>query len=118
MRMIPFLLAASSLALAGCTGGAEDAAPATTTEQPETTARASGHAPSGYAPGSHDDWCSGHGVPESLCTRCNASLVPAFKATGDWCAPHQLPESQCLKCNPGLKIERPPKTTAQARGDE
>ncbi len=59
-------------------------------------------------PGSHDDWCAGHQVPESLCTRCNASLIPAFKATGDWCQEHGLPESQCLICDPDLKIERPP----------
>jgi len=60
-------------------------------------------------PGSHEDWCGEHEVPESLCTRCNPSLVPAFKATGDWCEEHGLPESQCLACNPDLKIERPPK---------
>ncbi len=60
-------------------------------------------------PGSHEDWCAEHAVAESQCTRCNASLVPAFKATGDWCEEHTLPESQCLVCNPELKIERPPK---------
>ena len=53
--------------------------------------------------------CGAHGVPEAFCTRCNASLVPAFKATGDWCAEHGIPESQCLKCDPNLKIVRPPK---------
>ena len=57
-------------------------------------------------------WCGAHGVPESMCTRCNASLIPAFKATGDWCAKHGMPESQCLACNPGLKIVRPPKNAA------
>ena len=65
------------------------------------------HAPTEAAPGSHDDWCGEHQVPESLCTRCNPSLAAAFKATGDWCPEHGLPESQCLPCNPGLKIERP-----------
>ena len=68
------------------------------------------HAPSGVQPGSHEDWCGEHQVPESMCTRCNASLIPAFKATQDWCKPHGLPESQCLICNPQLKIERPPRT--------
>lgn len=77
---------------------------ATATEMP--TAQ---HAPANVQPGSHEDWCGEHQVPESLCTRCNPSLVPAFKATGDWCAEHGLPESQCLACNPELKIERPPK---------
>lgn len=70
---------------------------------------ASKHAAPAVAPGSHEDWCGEHQVPESLCTRCNPALVPAFKATGDWCAEHGLPESQCRICNPSLKIERPPK---------
>ncbi len=64
----------------------------------------------GVQPGSHEDWCGGHQVPESLCTRCNPSLIAAFKATGDWCEEHGLPESQCLICNPELKIKRPPQT--------
>ena len=67
------------------------------------------HATAGVQPGSHEDWCGEHKVPESQCTRCNPTLVAAFKATGDWCAEHGLPESQCLVCNPDLKIERPPK---------
>lgn len=67
------------------------------------------HAPADVKPGSHEDWCGEHAVPESQCTRCNPALTPAFKATEDWCAEHGLPESQCLKCNPGLKIVRPPK---------
>ncbi len=65
------------------------------------------HAPAGVRPGSHADWCEEHQVPESLCTRCSPSLIPAFKATGDWCQEHGLPESQCRACNPGLRIERP-----------
>ena len=68
-----------------------------------------GHA-RGAKPGSHEDWCSAHKVPESLCTRCNGSLVPAFKATGDWCSEHGLPRSQCLACDPKIRIVRPPKT--------
>lgn len=67
------------------------------------------HAAADVRPGSHEDWCAEHAVPESQCTRCDASLIPAFKATGDWCPEHGLPESQCLQCNPGLKIVRPPK---------
>jgi len=47
-------------------------------------------------------WCAGHGVPESVCTRCDASLIPQFKEAGDWCAGHGLPESQCELCNPGV----------------
>lgn len=66
------------------------------------------HAPESAAPGSHADWCAEHEVPESMCTRCNPSLTPAFQATGDWCAEHGLPESQCHACNPDLHIVRPP----------
>ena len=67
------------------------------------------HGVPGAVPGSWEDWCGEHAVPESRCTRCDPSLVAAFKATNDWCAEHGLPESQCLACNPDLKIERPPK---------
>lgn len=69
-----------------------------------------GHAAAGVKPGSHEDWCGEHEVPESLCTRCNPSLIAAFKASNDWCAEHDLPESQCRICNPELKIVRPPPT--------
>jgi len=65
------------------------------------------HAPASAVPGSHADWCAEHEVPESMCTRCNPDLVPAFQATGDWCDEHGLPESQCRACNPDLVIERP-----------
>jgi hypothetical protein len=76
----------------------------------KATAQAAAHAGDGVVPGSHDDWCGEHAVPESQCTRCNPDLIAAFKATGDWCAEHGMPESQCLACNPGLTIVRPPKT--------
>src|SRR5262245_60265309 len=63
------------------------------------TAAQGARAPEGHAsptaePGSHEDWCEEHQVPESQCTRCNPSLVAAFKATGDWCEEHGVPESQ------------------------
>ena len=67
------------------------------------------HGPQGAKPGSYEDWCEEHQVPESLDTRCDKSLIPAFKAAGDWCDKHGLPLSQCRKCNPKLKIVRPPK---------
>ncbi|GMU82418.1 MAG: hypothetical protein AMXMBFR47_22890 [Planctomycetota bacterium] len=47
-----------------------------------------------------EDWCHEHGVPESICTRCNAKLIADFKKKGDWCKEHNLPESQCVKCDP------------------
>ena len=94
------------LGACGKGGDGEKAPPAK-----ETAAKSegAGHAPQGAVPGSHEDWCGEHGVPESQCTRCNPDLIAAFKATGDWCEEHGLPESQCLKCNPDLVIVRPPK---------
>lgn len=80
---------------------------------PAATNAGDQHAVAHAAPGSHEDWCGEHAVPESMCTRCNASLVAAFKATGDWCPEHGLPESQCLICNPDLKITRPAPKQAQ-----
>ena len=118
MTIACLLAVASMVWLASCAkdGGGEKAKPATTgTETAPTQAGGAeatgegGHAAKGVAPGSHEDWCDEHGVPESQCTRCNPKLVPAFKATGDWCPEHGLPESQCRICNPSLKIERPPK---------
>ena len=52
------------------------------------------------APTLDKGWCGGHGVPESVCTRCNGSLIPQFKEADDWCAEHGLPESQCTSCHP------------------
>ena len=46
------------------------------------------------------DWCGEHGVPESVCTRCNTSLISQFKAKGDWCDKHDRPDSQCFVCHP------------------
>lgn len=42
--------------------------------------------------------CSVHGVPQALCSKCNADLIPGFKAEGDWCGGHSMPESQCTIC--------------------
>lgn len=51
------------------------------------------------------DWCKEHVVPESVCTRCNASLIATFQEKGDWCKEHGLPESQCIECHPELKAK-------------
>lgn len=77
--------------------------------EPATDAPEAGHAAANVKPGSHEDWCGEHQVPESQCSLCNPTLSAAFKATGDWCAEHGLPESHCRKCNPDLKIIRPAK---------
>jgi hypothetical protein len=96
------------LTLAACEQKREEL-PKTTSSTPAASALEATHAHAAVKPGSYDDWCGEHKVPESLCSRCNPALVAAFKATGDWCNEHGLPESQCLICNPDLKIERPPK---------
>lgn len=75
----------------------------------EPTKSSDKHAGSAVKPGSHDDWCGEHEVPESQCTKCNPELIPAFKATNDWCPEHGVPESQCKICNPEIVIARPPK---------
>ncbi len=100
------IVAALSLVASGCSKeGGSSARP----DQQALSTSSTGHAAAGVKPGSHEDWCEEHQVPESQCSRCNPSLTAAFKATGDWCAEHGLPESQCLKCNPDTKIVRPPK---------
>jgi cytochrome c5 len=86
---------------------AENSAPAAAANASANVAAA--HAPKGVKPGSYEDWCGEHQVPESQCTLCHPDLIAAFKATGDWCEEHSLPESHCLKCNPDLKIVRGPK---------
>lgn len=46
------------------------------------------------------DWCGGHGLPESKCTKCNPELIERFEDAGDWCEAHGFPESACPECNP------------------
>jgi len=106
MRGRGFLAFLLVLAAAGCggAGGGHDE-PART----DAVERDQQHAPPSAVPGSYEDWCGAHGVPEGACTRCHPELIPAFKATNDWCAEHGLPESQCKACNPDLVIKRPPK---------
>ena len=61
-------------------------------------------------------FCGEHGVPEAFCSRCNAKLIPAFKAKGDWCGEHGLPESQCVICHPDLALpdqDRHPQAIAE-----
>lgn len=103
LRSFSLVFLTSILASSACSK------PAPEEKQAPATVAPAQHAAANVKPGSHEDWCAEHAVPESQCTRCNTALVAAFKATGDWCAEHGLPESQCLKCNPNLKITRPPK---------
>lgn len=46
------------------------------------------------------DWCVEHGLPESMCTKCNPSLVARYQEAGDFCAGHGFPESVCPDCHP------------------
>jgi hypothetical protein len=92
-----------SLGLAGCSKDTPESSKSTTTTAEKTEPKKD------VKPGSHEDWCEEHQVPESQCTLCDPKLAAAFKATGDWCEEHGLPESQCRKCNADLKIVRPPK---------
>jgi hypothetical protein len=101
MRSIPSLVVAICLAAAACS---QDAPP----DAAAGAQHGSAHAAAGVVPGSHADWCVEHEVPESKCTRCDTSLVAAYKATGDWCAEHGLPESQCVTCDPSRRMTRPP----------
>jgi membrane fusion protein, heavy metal efflux system len=55
--------------------------------------------------GGADEWCKKHGVPESVCTRCDVSLISGFKKARDWCGEHGLPESQCTLCNPEVRAK-------------
>jgi len=109
------ICAAAMCASVACSKGDGAAKASSSAKPPANVASGSdagaSHGAAGAAPGSYEDWCGEHGVPESMCTRCNATLIAAFKATGDWCPEHGLPESQCLACNPDLKITRPPKPT-------
>jgi cobalt-zinc-cadmium efflux system membrane fusion protein len=109
IRMLP--LAAAILLLApGCKSETDEHAPQEqASEQLEAEALAT--RPEHADPA---DWCAGHALPESMCTKCHPDLVPKYKAAGDWCAEHGFPESVCPKCNPMQPpgAESEPTTTA------
>jgi hypothetical protein len=107
MHRFSFLTLALAIFVIGC--GKQVEKNAANTQKSQTSADTAAHGAAGVVPGTYEDWCGEHSVPESVCTRCNPSLVAAFKATDDWCVEHGLPESQCLRCHPDLKIIRPPK---------
>jgi len=100
-RMLITLIVAAGLA--ACSKDKTEPSKSTATQTEKAEAKKD------VKPGSYEDWCEEHQVPESQCTQCDPKLAAAFKATGDWCEEHGMPESQCRKCNPDLKIVRPPK---------
>jgi hypothetical protein len=105
--MLGFCLAALLSLAVGCSK--EKAKEEVASAKEGTGEAAHAHAPKDAKPGSYEDWCGEHEVPESQCTLCHPELAAAFKATGDWCQEHSLPKSHCRKCDPNLKIVRPAK---------
>lgn len=102
------------LIAAGCGSGTQTQA--TNGESAKAAAPPSGEGHAVVAdivPGSYEDWCDEHQVPETQCSRCDPSLIPAFQAANDWDAEHGLPMSQCTIHDPNLKIVRPPKPEAK-----
>jgi len=98
----------------GAKGSAQQASQTGAASTPEAAPpQGEGHAATNVVAGSYEDWCDEHQVPETQCTRCDPSLIPAFQAANDWCAEHGLPMSQCTIHNPNLKIVRPPKPEAE-----
>ena len=100
------------VAVTGC--GSKGSTPSQTTQseaaKPAAPPTGDGHANvAAIVPGSYEDWCDEHQVPETQCTRCDASLIAAFQAANDWDAEHGIPMSHCTIHNPNLKIVRPPK---------
>ncbi|MEW5873932.1 MAG: efflux RND transporter periplasmic adaptor subunit [Candidatus Zixiibacteriota bacterium] len=105
---------AALLAFAGCGGNkVEQSAPETAGHsEGDGHNHGSGVVPAEGAVTAAADWCAEHRVPESVCTRCNASLIAGFKERGDWCAEHDLPESHCRLCNPGIVFAQEPLSAA------
>lgn len=101
-----------ALLLCGCGNEATQSQPSSANSETAPTAappRGEGHAAADVVPGSYEDWCEEHQVPETQCTRCDPSLIPAFQAVNDWDAEHGLPMSQCTLHDPNLEIVRPPR---------
>ena len=48
-------------------------------------------------------WCPEHGIPESECSICDASVAAEFQKKGDWCKEHDRALSQCFICTPKAK---------------
>ena len=95
---VAFALVLGAALFSAC-GGAEKSSPA-----PASSTSATPKAPLVHKT-EVADWCPEHSVPESICTRCNTRLVPAFQAKNDWCKEHALPESQCFACHPELEAK-------------
>ncbi len=97
---------ATALMTIGCSKEDQEHSGAAGANGPAVSAATStGPERSAIKPTLDQGWCAGHGVPESVCTRCNASLIARFKEARDWCEEHGLPESQCAACHPEVEAE-------------
>jgi len=91
---------------AGCNGDDQKNRGTAAADKPKAiSAPAIGPQSSAIEPTLDDGWCAGHRVPETVCTRCDTSLISRFKEAGDWCEEHGLPESQCAACHPEVEAE-------------
>ncbi len=96
------LLAASTLAVAGC-GQSGDKHGEAKDPAGSEKARSSASADS-KKPHDHSNWwCEEHGVPEAECSMCDAKVAAACKKRGDWCDRHDRAMSQCFICTPKQK---------------
>jgi hypothetical protein len=93
------LVAAASLAIAGCGEGSKGGAKKAEQGNSDQVAKAGaqkGHDHGGW-------WCDEHGIPEDMCSMCSAKVAKACKAKGDWCDKHDRARSQCFLCEPELR---------------
>lgn len=92
---LPIALLAIGLAtFVSCDAPSADSTPPPSSAATDTNAASAEHSPD------NGEWCHGHGLPESHCTRCHPELIDSFQDAGDWCQEHQFPESACPICNP------------------
>ena len=104
--IITTCIACALVGSGGCKKENAEKASGNPSQAKRTTLKTSvGPGASPVAPTLDEGWCGGHGVPESVCTRCNSTLIPKFKQAGDWCTEHGLPESQCTTCHPDVEQE-------------
>lgn len=45
-----------------------------------------------------------HGMPPTICPKCDPALAAVYQSKGDWCQEHGFPESLCPSCNPDVKF--------------
>ena len=45
-----------------------------------------------------------HGMPPSICPKCNPALAAVYQSKGDWCQEHGFPGSLCPVCKPDVKF--------------